>query len=308
MDLLSSIDQSAPEAAEVSPAVTGAEAEVCGPLIPALAPLQATRDWPAEVAERDLQASLQLLADRMQYLTGASAATIALGDGQEPLCRASAGPMAGEAGSPLRAESSLVKQSISEQQIVCCNHAEGGVLADGTSYGSLGIKAMMVMPLLRESEPVGMLELLADRSEAFDDRDGATLERLSEIVLTALEHADATKHALHEIATAIPACEVAIPSVGALSEKPAVMQAESTKAPAQVIACESCGFPISEGRKLCLDCEEARTAEEGTATAPAFLAQLANEGKRGWLQSHFYTIGTFLMVLLTVVVLMLKLR
>jgi hypothetical protein len=45
----------------------------------------------AELAERDLTATLQLLAERAQYITGATGAAIALRDHEEMVCRASAG-------------------------------------------------------------------------------------------------------------------------------------------------------------------------------------------------------------------------
>jgi transcriptional regulator with GAF, ATPase, and Fis domain len=274
--------------------------------------LQTNNNSIHEVAEHDLQASLQLLADRMQYLTGASAATIALSEGQEMLCRASAGHMATELAAPLRADSTLVNQSISKQQIICCNNTRNGTRNDGTSYRDLGIKAIMVMPLIRGSEVMGMLELLADRTDAFDDHDGVTLEHLSEIVLTALEHADAAKGALSKIAHATSTQELELPgriaaTLGKAENVTGFVDSGIEKVLAKIHHCEGCGFPVSEGRMLCLDCEEART-QEGGGTPPTFLSALMREHGQGWLQSHFYTIGAVLMVLLTVIALMLRLR
>jgi len=312
MDTHVIVNQAASETAEVNHPMISAE-EARGMVVPALASMRASACSPEETAQRDLQASLQLLADRMQYMTGASAATIALNEGQELLCRASAGPMATELGVPLRVDSALVKQSIREQQIICCNNAENGARADGTSYGSLGIKSIMIMPLTRDSTAVGMFELLADRSQAFDDRDGAALEHLADMVLVALEHNDAAKRALSDITTGSPSSkEPAIPAGVTSADKPAVtasaVQSRGPKEAAKVNTCQACGFPVSEGKALCLDCEEAQIAEQNNGTAPAFLSELAREQQRGWLQSHFYTIGTVLMVLLTVVALMLKFR
>jgi len=304
------VHQTASDSVEVT-LMTSAE-EVPGPLVPALASLRANACSPEEMAQRELQASLTLLADRMQYITGASAATIALNEGQEMICRASAGPMATELGAQLRTDSNVVNQSIREQQIICCNDAENAARADGTSYGTLGIQSIMVMPLLRESEVVGMFELLSDRSQAFDDRDGAALEHLSEMVLTALEHRDAAKRALSDIATdsALFSEEAEVPVTS--PNKPAVtasaVQSGDPQEAAKVNTCQACGFPVSEGKTLCLDCEEAQIAEQSNGSAPSFLSELVRQHEQGWLQSHFYTIGTLLMVALTVVVLMLKFR
>jgi len=77
--------------------------------------------------------------------------------------------------------------------------------------------------------------------------------------------------------------------------------------------CEACGFPISPGRTLCVDCEAARLSGDNPAPlassyAPAFLARFENRKEQGWLAANLYTIGTVLIVALTVVLLILRLR
>jgi transcriptional regulator with GAF, ATPase, and Fis domain len=297
---------------EVEPAHLMSSATEVSGIVPALASLRADTFSLEEMAQRDLQVSLQLLTERMQYVAGASAATVALNEAQAVLCRASAGPMATELGSPLRVDPAVIAECIRQQQIICCNAAENGTSADGTSYGTLGIKSIMVMPLIRETEVIGILELLADRPQAFDDGDGAALEHLSKMVLTAVEHRDAVKHVLASIAAADPVFsgKPAVPREASPSSGigPSPVPSAVARRVEKVQVCEACGFPVSEGRTLCVDCEDARAAEETSGTAPAFLSQLVREQEHGWLQAHFYTIGTLLMVLLTVIVLMLKLR
>jgi len=77
--------------------------------------------------------------------------------------------------------------------------------------------------------------------------------------------------------------------------------------------CEACGFPVSEGRTLCVDCEAARLSGDRPAPlasnqAPAFLTKFGTPKEKGWLGSHIYTIGTVLIVVLTLVLLVLRLR
>jgi GAF domain len=262
-----------------------------------------------EMAERELYLSLQLLANRAQRLTQASAATIAVGEGEQSLCRASAGPMAAEVGTEPRAYPTLLLKSIETQQIVCCN--DTGTLAhpNGTLYSDLGIKSMMVMPLIRGQQIVGIFELLADRAQAFHDADGAVLERLSEMVLTALQRADAAKRAQQEIA-AKSSEFLAEPGSLFRDEPEAIEGNPSPVAPPLAIenvgTCQVCGFPVSDGRTFCLDCEEAHHDRESSDSAPTFLSQLAREESRTWFESHFYTLATLLMVLLTVMVILLK--
>lgn len=290
---------------EAEAVATPAQESPVALLFPSLASLRATASA-SDVAERDLSASLQLLANRMQFLTGASSATIALRLGEQFLCRASAGGMAAELGGPLRSDVSLVIQCIDMQQIICCNDTADGVGPDGRTYASLGVKSMMMMPLIRDSQVIGIFELLAERTQAFRDSDGVILERLGEMVKTALEHAGAAERASSAIRQAEEGFveEIDIPGVNS----PEMSSQAAKPEPMTLHTCEACGFPISAGRKLCLDCEEARANADGTGTAPAFLADLAREQNQSWLQTHFYTIGTFLIVLLTVVLVMLKLR
>jgi len=261
-----------------------------------------------EIAVRDLQASLELLADRMQYVTGASAATIAIKKENNFVCLASAGPMAAQPGTSLRTDLNVVNQSINNQQIVCCNNTRNATRSDGKSYHQLGVRALMIMPLFQESEAVGAVELLSGRTDAFNDHAGEILEHLSAMVMTALDHADAANRALSEIA---PAAQIDFPLEIVSPPAPEENSTVKSQVPDESVKirhCEVCGFPVSGGRKLCLDCEEAGREADPNTTAPSFLSNLVREQKQGWLQAHFYTIGTFLMVLLTVVVLLLKLR
>ena len=266
-----------------------------------------------DMAQRELYLSLQLLANRAQRLSLASAATIAVAQGKELLCRASAGPMAAEIGTELRAYPMVVQRSIEARQIICCNDTGNLAHPNGTLYADLGIKSMMVMPVFEEQRTVAMLELLADRTQAFQDRDGALLERLSEVVLVALERADAAKRARQEITAQITSgFRAEIEGLFTIESEPLAgdqVVAEPSRIAEEiekVRTCQVCGFPVSDGRTFCVDCEEARRNRESTDPPPSFLAKLEREESRSWFESHFYTLGTLLMVLLTVLVILLK--
>jgi len=295
----------------------------------------------AEMAQRDLEAALQLLAERAQYITGASGAAIALLEESEMICRASAGPSAPELGAEVQVKSGLTGESVRTRQVLRCDDAETDSRVNRESCRALGIKSVMVVPLIREEEVIGVFELFADRANAFEERDITALERLAEMVQTGLEHADAGRHALQEIAakneqaaaqqeeqkpepapaatkieievSAPVASELASESPETTALKPDPDEPVRTAELDKVRNCEACGFPVSEGRTLCLDCEAARLSGDSPAPlasgeAPAFLSQFGNPKKQSWLGSHMYTIGTVLIVALTVVLLLLRLR
>jgi GAF domain len=296
---------SIPEVSD-EPEVTLAPAEPC--FEPDLVMMESE-----DMAQRELYLSLQLLVNRAQRLSLASAATIAVAQGGQLLCRASAGPMAAEIGTELRAYPTVIQRSIEAHQIICCNDTGNLAHPNGTLYADLGIKSMMVMPVMRDERSVAMLELLADRTQAFRDRDGAMMERLSEMVLIALERADAAKHARQEITANITSgfrAEIE----GLVTSESQPLEGDPSPAEPSRIAeeiekvrtCQACGFPVSDGRTFCVDCEEARRDRESTDPPPSFLTKLEREESRSWFESHFYTLGTLLMVLLTVLVLLLK--
>lgn len=290
----------------------------------------------AEMAQRDLEAALQLLAERAQYITGASGAAIALREGREMICRASAGPSAPELGAELQANSGLTGECVRARQLLRCDDADSDPRVNRESCRSLGIKSVMVVPLVRDQDVIGVFELLAGRAYAFEERDVTALERLAEMILTAIEHADAAKRALDEIAakhepvlnekvseleTKAVEAKDAAPVAAAPQMSGQAPVAEETDALAVVSTevaklreCEACGFPVSEGRTICLDCEAARDSGQdlplpADREAPAFLAELATTRRQeSWLQSHMYTIGTVVVAALTVALLWLRLR
>jgi len=324
--------------------------------LPPRVPANNSNNSLTEMAQRDLEAALQLLAERAQYITGASGAAIALIEDSEMICRASAGPSAPALGAEVQLKSSLTGESVRTRQVLRCDDTETDPRVNRETCIALNIKSVMVVPLLREQEVIGVFELLADRTSAFEDRDVKALERLAEMVQTSLEHAAAAKRALQEIAekneqaeaqqekekpqpppiiaeakndnseTIVevtekePASESKLPSDTKLppetDEAPADKPEQELPKPKEIDKiklCEACGFPVSPGRTLCVDCEAARLSGDNPAPlassyAPDFLARFENRNEQGWLAANFYTIGTVLIVALTVVLLILRLR
>src|SRR5262249_23617416 len=103
----------------------------------------------AEMAERDLDAALHLLADRPQYITGASGAAIALRrrGHTDMMCRASAGSNAPELGTLLSAEFGLSGESVRTRQVLRCDDAERDPRVNREGCRQLGIASVVVLPI-----------------------------------------------------------------------------------------------------------------------------------------------------------------
>jgi putative methionine-R-sulfoxide reductase with GAF domain len=264
----------------------------------------------AEMALRDLDATLRLLVDRAQYITGASGAAIALREGDEMICRARSGSSAPELGAQLQVNSGLTGESVRTKKMLRCDDVEADLRVNRESCRALGITSVIVMPLTREEEVFGVFELFSGRAHVFEERDIIAVQRLGEMIQTAVEHAEAAIHAQDEIAEkkASPQENPEVESIkqnnllqnkAAIRAEPATSDAghvSTSAVPAGSVGkCATCGFPVSEGRKLCLDCETAQSLGETSVSGPntpAFLSQYSAEAQeKNWVRRHFYWIG-----------------
>jgi GAF domain-containing protein len=304
-------------------------------------------------ARRDLEATLQLLADRAQYITGGTGAAIALRDGDFIMCRASSGPSAPQIGSCFEVSSGLSGESVRTRKMLRCDDASTDPRVNYESCKALGIASFAVMPLIRQDEVIGIFEVFSNKPRAFQERDLLALERMGEMVNTALDQVKSPKAKMaplgrHAATVQPPEAfpesagssttpeENLLPGTpttgmpqGALPEtvvqdalqlddallfgtsaEVEVPQAQTAlTAISGIGTCTACGFPVSGGRKLCLDCEAAKQqpAQDTSSEAPAFLAGLEAEktGFKHWIISHRYLLGTIAMAAATVLVLLL---
>ena len=143
----------------------------------------------AGMAQKDLTATLQVLAEQAQYITGASGAAIALRDQGEMVCRASAGHSAPEVGSLLQVNSGLSGESVRTRQTLRCDDAATDPRVNRESCEALGIASVVVMPLVQGNEVIGVFELFSDKAHVFQGRDITALERMGAMVFTVLEQA-----------------------------------------------------------------------------------------------------------------------
>ncbi len=88
-----------------------------------LPPEEAAIDGARKLDESELEAALQLLVERAQYITGATGATLALPEGDEMVCRASVGASAPPVGARLQVRWGLTGESIARRHLLRCDNA-----------------------------------------------------------------------------------------------------------------------------------------------------------------------------------------
>jgi putative methionine-R-sulfoxide reductase with GAF domain len=307
----------------------------------------------SRLEETELDSALQLLVERAQYITGATGTALALPEGEEMVCRASAGASAPAVGARLQVRSGLTGESIARRQLLRCDNAETDPRVNLEACRALGIASIVVLPLLRRNGEIrGLFELFSDHPYAFEERDLIALERMADLTLTALDLAERpgspsslAPRGEPEKPAASPSAEgpkqaavisaqpekmdsavlppkpvrmstPALPAVAA--EQPAVV-ASVPEAMLRVQKCSSCGFPVSEGRTLCLDCEKKEieqkqhAKEQGVLPGPAldstadapeelppFLAN-AVPVKESWLANHVNLLAIVVLILAVLV-------
>jgi TonB family protein len=136
-----------------------------------------------------LEIVLNEIVEQACLATGATGAAIVLKRNEEMVCRASSGSTAPDLGSPLDTTSGLSGECLRTLRTQRCDDVLTDARADVEASLRLGVRSVMVMPLLRGEELLGVFELFSSRPCAFGDRDEGTLEAIASRALTSLERA-----------------------------------------------------------------------------------------------------------------------
>jgi GAF domain-containing protein len=137
-------------------------------------------------AEIDLEPAISLIAERAQALTGASGAAIALRKGDEMVCRARAGRTAPDLGVRLQSDSGISADCVRTGQVVLCHDAQDDPQVDVAVCQRLGVRSILAAPLRHFRRTLGVFEVFSSAPHAFAERDVATMQLLSSVMVAAL--------------------------------------------------------------------------------------------------------------------------
>jgi putative methionine-R-sulfoxide reductase with GAF domain len=137
-------------------------------------------------AELDLEPAISAITERAQHLTGATGAAIALRAGDEIVCRARAGRTAPDLGVRLQTDAGISAEAVRTGEIMLCHDAERNPRVDLASCRRLGVRSILVSPLRYYRRTLGVFEVLSSSPSAFDERDVATMQLLSSMMVAAI--------------------------------------------------------------------------------------------------------------------------
>ena len=136
--------------------------------------------------ELNLEPAISAITERAQHLTGATGAAIALRAGDEIVCRARAGRTAPDLGVRLQTDAGISAEAVRTGEVMLCHDAERNPRVDLASCRRLGVRSILVSPLRYYRRTLGVFEVLSSSPSAFDERDVATMQLLSSMMVAAI--------------------------------------------------------------------------------------------------------------------------
>jgi len=175
-------------------------------------PSQSSGNNEEQAGREGLDVALKLIVEQACLATGATGAAIALAGKDEMICRATVGATAPAAGTRFEINRGITGACVSTQEIQRCEDALNDPRVDANTSRQLGMRSLILLPLLVQGKVAGVFELFSSRPRAFSDRDEQTLIALSSRVLQKLDKA--------AVRTApAPAVPIPIPSPSAPPEE-----------------------------------------------------------------------------------------
>ena len=129
------------------------------------------------------EARLNQVLEQACRATGATGAAIALVRGEEIVCHATTGLHAPEIGTCLDPHKGLSGSCIQTRQLQQCNDTETDPRVNPDACRSLGVRSIVVLPLIDGDELFGVFEVLSSRSNAFGQRDLDSLKALTDRIV-----------------------------------------------------------------------------------------------------------------------------
>ncbi len=238
-------------------------------------------------ATLEFHASLRLLAERVRFLTGATGVAVAVQQDDEFVYCASSGISASEIGSIAKVTKDNIRQCLATSQPVASS--PGPAEDSGPNFS-------LVVPFIRTGEVAGFFELVSSR--AFEEQDIRAVVRVADLASTVLELRDGAEQAeirmfeLKQAQAPKPVTPVLWHAPARVETSEASRSVISSLAINEIHTCSSCGFPVSDGRTLCLECER----NPASAAPQTEMFTLAKQER--WISAHGYTVASLLVTAL----------
>lgn len=221
----------------------------------------------AEVLKQEFaeDAGLHQLAEQALATTGAQGAALALAEGNDIVCRATAGEMAPPTGTKLDAQAGISGACVRERRWLRCDDAALDPYVDRESCQALGINSILAVPIVEQDEVVGLIEVYSHPPRAFTEEHSSALQALAESLVRSRRPKPA--EAAPAVETPAEAAEEPLPAAGAqeLVAQPAPAASEA----AEETSTTHVAAPLDAVAPAAVVDEPAKPAETQAAAEPA---------------------------------------
>ena len=150
---------------------------------------------------------LQLVVESAQEITNASGAVVELAEGDQMVYRATCGSAGPHLGLRIPTRGSLSGLCVETGAALRCDDSEVDDRVDRAACRRVGLRSMLVVPLQRTGETVGVLKVLSSQPNALSDGDTQVLQLLAGFIASALHNAEmyeqARRESLHDSLTGL---------------------------------------------------------------------------------------------------------
>jgi len=174
-------------------------------------------------AEVALDLVLNEIAERACDATKASGAAIALARAGEMVCRATTGGNAPDIGARLSTSHGLSGACVRTGQSQLCNETENDSRVDAEVCRRLGVRSILVVPVRRLEELIGVVEIFSTQPNAFGDRHIQILQTIAREICENVDSAASLQASKPEprLAADSPAPQNSEPRIAATETGPA---------------------------------------------------------------------------------------
>ncbi|MGE4505899.1 MAG: diguanylate cyclase [Desulfovibrionaceae bacterium] len=145
----------------------------------------------------DFSGIINLVARQAQEITGASGAIVELAEDDDMVYRAATGIASGQLGLRLKRESSLSGLCIATGEVLHCQDSDTDERVDREACRRVGLRSMIVAPLLFHDAAVGVLKVASSVPRFFTQDHLCTLKLMSELIAAAMYHS--ARHEISEL-------------------------------------------------------------------------------------------------------------
>lgn len=134
----------------------------------------------------DVGQVMSLVVDKTAKLLGVDGAAVELVDGEEMVYEAAAGIAAPQIGLRLKRNASISGLCIEKQSPLICNDSETDSRVNRDACRQVGLRSLLVIPLIHCGEAVGVLKAMSAKRNSFSEEDVVLLGLLAELIAASM--------------------------------------------------------------------------------------------------------------------------